>query len=543
MGILTQVVGIGALTWLLWSLLRDYVSRSSLDNIPGPKPSSFTTGHFGEFMMSRDAWPFMREISDKFNGVAKLQAVLGEKFLYISDPAAVYTMFVKEPTGFEHTSEFLTGNTLLFGSGLGSTSGDTHRKQRRMITPAFSLSHLRQLTPVFVHVAETLRNAIATQVKDHPKADVNVASWSSRAALEIVGQGGMGYSFDPLIDTTPNEYANALKNLMPTLFSIALHWFFIPWSVFLGPPQFRRWLLDLYPNTNAQKLKVIVDTCWQKATSIVADRKVALETGDEDAIQRVGGGKDIMSILLRANMNASKEDRLPYEQLVAQVNTLVFAASDTTSNALSRVLHTLVIHSDAQERLRQEIRAFRESGEELTYDKLIELPYLDAVCKETLRVYPTVLAFDRIALRDTVLPLHKPIDDVHGNPITEIPITKGTLITVGIYTYNRRRDVWGEDADEWKPERWLSSLPERARNTPSGSVFSNMMTFAAGPRSCIGFKYAELELKTFLFFLIESFKFSQGATEIIWNTSFVVFPSVSKESSKSEMPLRVELVQ
>ena len=62
------------------------------------------------------------------------------------------------------------------------------------------------------------------------------------------------------------------------------------------------------------------------------------------------------------------------------------AAMDTTSSALSRTLWILSQRQDAQERLRREIRDARENGPNLTYDELTDLPYLDAVCKETLRM-------------------------------------------------------------------------------------------------------------------------------------------------------------
>jgi len=65
---------------------------------------------------------------------------------------------------------------------------------------------------------------------------------------------------------------------------------------------------------------------------------------------------------------------------------LTFAAMDTTSGALGRMLFLLSIHPDVQNKLRQEIREARKSGD-LSYDELVALPYLDAVCKETLRVY------------------------------------------------------------------------------------------------------------------------------------------------------------
>ena len=66
--------------------------------------------------------------------------------------------------------------------------------------------------------------------------------------------------------------------------------------------------------------------------------------------------------------------------------TLTFAATDTTSGALARILFVLSMHQDVQNKLRQEIREARKSGD-LSYDELFALPYLDAVCRETLRVY------------------------------------------------------------------------------------------------------------------------------------------------------------
>ena len=67
------------------------------------------------------------------------------------------------------------------------------------------------------------------------------------------------------------------------------------------------------------------------------------------------------------------------------------AATDTTSNALSRILHLLSLHLDVQDKLRDELKEACEDNEELTHDRLVSLPYLEAVCRETLRLYVTSL--------------------------------------------------------------------------------------------------------------------------------------------------------
>ena len=83
------------------------------------------------------------------------------------------------------------------------------------------------------------------------------------------------------------------------------------------------------------------------------------------------------------------------------------------------------------------------------------------------------LIVDR-AQRDTVLPLSTPIKDRFGNTISEIPILKGTNVQVNIYGYNRNKELWGEDAEEWKPERWLSPLPEPLIQSRMPGVYSHM---------------------------------------------------------------------
>lgn len=72
-------------------------------------------------------------------------------------------------------------------------------------------------------------------------------------------------------------------------------------------------------------------------------------------------------------------------------STLVLAATDTTTNALSRILHVLAMHPDEQQKLRTEITQARH-GERVSYDSLMNLPYLDAVIRESLRLYVDIFS-------------------------------------------------------------------------------------------------------------------------------------------------------
>jgi len=265
-----------------------------------------------------------------------------------------------------------------------------------------------------------------------------------------------------------------------------------------------------------------------------------MEKGDDTVLQQVGEGKDIVSKLLQANMNTTKEDRLPDEELLAQLSTLTFAAMDTTSSALARILHLLAQHPEIQENLRREVLEAHNGREELSYDELVELPYLDAVCRETLRLYAPVNWVTRTARKDVIMPLSKPIRGLDGTLIHEIPIPKDTDVVVGIWASNRNPDLWGLDSDEWKPERWLSPLPDTVMNAHVPGVYSHMLTFMGGSRSCIGFKFSQMEMKVILVTLLQSFKFSVSDKAIVWNLSGIAYPTIGPVDTKPQLPLLVE---
>jgi len=220
------------------------------------------------------------------------------------------------------------------------------------------------------------------------------------------------------------------------------------------------------------------------------------------------------------------------------------AAMDTTSSALSHILHVLAEHPEAQETLRKEIISARQAeGGDMAHDELVGLPYLDAVCKETLRLHPPVSTVPRVTCKDVVLPLSKPIRGVDGAIINHIHIPTNTHVIIGIMASNHNPETWGEDVLEWKPERWLAPLPDSVAAAKLPGIYSNLMTFLGGGRACIGFKFSLLEIKVILSVLLESFSFSLPDKEIIWNMGIVNYPSVKDLNSElAQLPLRVAKV-
>ncbi|KAF8199596.1 cytochrome P450 [Pholiota molesta] len=482
--IFMQSLALCAASWVCWKMIRRFL-KSPLDNIPGPIAKSWWSGTFPQ-VFNVNAWDFHKEMAEMYGSVIKIKSFFGENQLYVFDP---FICPFQDQSIFQQSAGSLAGAKVIFGpSILATVVCDPHRKQRKMLNPAFSIKHLREMTPTFYNVV----HKVSYLSFYHRSA---ISYWLSKSfemplltALELIGQSGLGYSFDSLQeDSVPHPYTISTKKLM-----------------YIGIPRF---IVNLIPSQPIRELREIVDILHNTSVEILQSKKKALEEGDEAVSRQIGQGKDILSILMRANMEASNEDVLSQEELLAQMSSLTFAAMDTTSSALSRILYLLSTNQEAQERLRQEIRtAKKEYGPDLDYDTLSSLPYLDAICRETLRLHAPV----PFITKTRCTPLSKPIMGMDGKEIHEVFVPSNTNVVVGIMAANRNTDIWGPDAYEWKPSRWLEPLPETVATAHLPGVYSHL-----------GFKFSQLEMKVVLSDLIDSFKFSPTDKEIFWQMSSI----------------------
>ncbi|KAF8202148.1 cytochrome P450 [Pholiota molesta] len=472
--------------YTLWSIFRDKFFKSALDNIPGPPSESFFTGVLDSFF-NNHGWDYHKKLAETYGGVMKIKAAFGENELYVFDPKALHHIFVKDQDIYEETPQWIQGNGVVYGPGLLATLGEQHRKQRKMLNPVFSTAHMRDMMPIFYDVTSKLREAMLARVTDAPK-EIDILSWMSRTALELIGQSGMGYSFDPLTaDTAPHPYSQAAKNLELAWGKLRLSTaYLLPPLSKIGSAKFRRFVVNMIPWKDVHDVRDIVDVLTDTSIKIFDIKTKALTEGDEALATQIGRGKDIMSILMKANMSASKEDSLTQDELLGQMSSLLYAATDTTSSALSRILHLLAMHQDMQDKLRQEIKdAKAQEGGNLPYDQLVALPYLDALCRESLRLHAPVPLVRRIARQDIVLPLSNPIKGVDGRAISEVFVPTDTKLTIGIMASNRNPELWGPDAHEFKPERWLNPLPDTLTAAHLPGIYSHLMTFIGGSRACM----------------------------------------------------------
>ncbi|EPS99477.1 hypothetical protein FOMPIDRAFT_82654 [Fomitopsis schrenkii] len=525
----------------LFSYVRMRIAMRHMRYLPGPFSPSLLSGNITTYL-SRNSEDFHKEIALDHGSVVRLTGPLGEPILYISDPKALHTVLIKDEPIFQESEEFMARVRFVFGTTL--------LKQRKILNPIFSINNMRGMLPIFYEIGNkargppndaSLRDGIAAQIRSgNPKVDV--LGWMGRTALELIGQGGLGYSFDPLVEESKDTYADALKAMLPNLDDTARYHFMIPAIQRVVPKWILRAIVDIFPaHTSVGRTRDTVDTMFERAESIYADKKRAFEAGDAAVEKQTGQGKDITSILMRANASAEPSQRLADDEVISLMSMFIFAATDTTSNALARIITMLATRTDYQDKLRLELLA-ANAADGISYDDLNRLPLLDSVIRETLRLYPPAPTNFRVCHEDTVLPLSKAIRTTDGKQTTSIFVPRGSKLLVGIIGCNWSKSLWGEDALEWKPERWLSPLPSTVSDAHVPGVYSNIMTFSGGKRGCIGLKFSELEMKVVLSILLSTFTFELTDKPIKWNVASVWFPTAGdSDTLDPELPLNVKL--
>ncbi|KAL9034040.1 MAG: hypothetical protein Q9180_005624 [Flavoplaca navasiana] len=156
-----------------------------------------------------------------------------------------------------------------------------------------------------------------------------------------------------------------------------------------------------------------------------------------------------------------------------QLVHVLIAGRDTTACLMSWAVFLLVRHPAKLGRLKQEIQSTLPNGEKLTRSQLQKMTYLRAVLNETLRLYPQLPINVRFALKTTLLP-------VGGGPDGQSPvlIRKGAGVGYSTYHMHRSKSLYGDDAHDFRPERWLGSELEH--------IGWGFMPFHGGPRICLG---------------------------------------------------------
>ncbi|WFD30647.1 hypothetical protein MSPP1_001668 [Malassezia sp. CBS 17886] len=454
----------------------------------------------------------------------------------------------------EYTSAFLMA---ALGDGLVSIEGEKHARQRKIIAPAFAPSAVRQFQPVLHRHAKLLVNKLEWVISEeiarrtgklpedttitgqsppdrtfpleHPEktAIVDTLFWLSRTTLDIMGEVGFSTDFESLDRGQEHPLAGAMSTLISAVLDIELT---TAMFLILSEKPGLKWLRYL-PSKRNEKLRASQSVVRDYAREIVERMRneILAENAEmsKDAFDEWAGTdalkpKSLISRMIRANMatGLKPSERMSNEELMGQMTTLIIAGHETTATQNTWALWLLAKDQDVQERLRKEIQD-AVAKEEAERDELPEeeraiynyqpvrdigsLPYLEKVVKESIRMLPSVPSTVRVALKDDVVPLSRPYKRADGKgTYNQLIIPKNHELFIPLNVIQFSKDLWGEDADDFNPDRW-DNLPSSVINAkmPAGNTFA----FLSGPRSCIGKQLAVMETQVLLAHLLLRFKF------------------------------------
>ncbi|PFH46829.1 hypothetical protein AMATHDRAFT_68991 [Amanita thiersii Skay4041] len=176
-----------------------------------------------------------------------------------------------------------------------------------------------------------------------------------------------------------------------------------------------------------------------------------------------------------------------------EILNILLAGRDTTANTITYAVYMLAEHPHVLERLRKEILDVVGESRRPTYDDMKEMKYLRAVINETLRLYPAVPFNLRATSSPTVWP------GLNGQRPFYIP--PHTKTPYSVFMMHRRKDLWGSDAEEFDPDRFLDDRQKKYL-VPNPFIF---LPFNAGPRICLGQQFAYHESSFFLIRLLQHF--------------------------------------
>jgi pentalenene oxygenase len=324
----------------------------------------------------------------------------------------------------------------MFGDGLATSEGETHRRHRLLMQPAFRRDRLAQY-------AELMTNEITSLVdtwQDGQQLDVRKemsaltlavtcrAMMSSSAADDLIDemQHGLPFILEVMYKRMVNPLAKLTRNL-PTARN-------------------REFVSRL------SRLHVLAD-------KVVADYRLSGESENND----------LLTMLLLA-AEAGTGDSFSDQDVHDQIMTLLVAGTETTASTLSWIFHAISEHPAVEKRVHAEVDNVL-AGRTVDYGSLSKLTYTAQVVKEALRYYPPAWMITRRAKIDTSLGGHQ--------------IAAGASVMFSPHIVNRDPGLY-ENPAEFDPDRWS---PERVKDIPQEAV----LNFGAGPRKCIGDAFAVME--------------------------------------------------
>ncbi|KAM5264054.1 cytochrome P450 4V2 [Ctenodactylus gundi] len=357
------------------------------------------------------------------------------------------------------------------GLGLLTSTGNKWRSRRKMLTPTFHFTILED----FLDIMNEQANILVNKLKKHANQEAfNCFFYITLCALDIICETAMGKNIGAQ-SNNDSEYVRAVYRMSDMIHRrMKMPWFWLDlwYLMFKEGREHKRDLKILHTFTN----------------NVIAERTNEMKASGECRGAGWGSGpspnkrKAFLDLLL--SVTDDEGNQLTHENIREEVDTFMFEGHDTTAAAINWSLYLLGSYPEVQKKVHNELdEVFGKSDRPATSEDLKKLKYLDCVIKETLRIFPSVPLFARRLNEDC---------EVAG-----YPIVKGAEVVIIPYALHRDPRYF-PNPEEFQPERFF---PENAQGRHPYAY----VPFSAGPRNCIGQKFAVMEEKTILSCLLRQF--------------------------------------
>ncbi|XP_034108207.1 probable cytochrome P450 4d14 [Drosophila albomicans] len=452
----------------LWDYLymRKPYKMFEAAGVRGPPHAPFL-GNAPLFMIGESAETMLdltKRLIDKHG--KNVQITMFQEYGFITaDPKMIEAILSNQQTITKNSLYSLLQGWL--GTGLLLSTGKKWFRRRKIITPTFHFKILEQ----FVEVFDQQSAIMAEQLYDRAdgKTVINMFPVACLAALDIIAETSMGVKINA--QRSPDfPYVQSVKvvsNMMAERFMNPLQRFDFTMRIFF--PLLHRKLQKNIKSMHDFTDKVIEERRDALQKSINEKSPTNVEEDDVGSKRRMA----LLDVLLQASVDGQP---LSNTDIREEVDTFMFEGHDTTTSAISYTLYLLARHPEEQARAFAEIREVigTDKTKPITMRDLGELKYLECVIKESLRLYPPVPMIGRHLSDEFTL---------DGK-------TFAAKTNVILLTYHAQRDPdYFPEPEKFNPERY------NQENNSNIDVFA-YAPFSAGPRNCIGQKFAMLEMKS-----------------------------------------------
>ncbi|XP_044750329.1 uncharacterized protein LOC123310752 [Coccinella septempunctata] len=440
-----------SLLLVLLCLLYTRSSRYRIGNFDQP-PSKFLIGNALDVASSKKILPFLHEYAFKFNGLFKCFIGI-DAFLVASNYEFIEWIMksnkiISKPERFFVLEEWL-------GDGLLTSTGSHWREHRKIVSPAFHFKMIEDFIRVCNRKTDILLRKLDEKLDEDP---CDLYDTLTNFTLSTIVESSMKISIDA--EEAKSGFLEAIKIVAEISIERMINGFYTSNIGFLFHPKRKAF---------QKSLQIVRDF----NRSVIKKRKDKLDRSEvlvdpNDNVYRRKKGTPFLDLLLTTVQGNGQ----PFsdKDIMDEVNTVVLAGYDSVSSAISFILYNIANNPNIQTQAFEEQTEFC-SGEEITSSELSSMKYLDMVVKESLRLYTPIPFIAR-----------KVEEDVYydGKLIPE-----GTTIIIVMYSLHRNPE-WFPEPEKFNPERFDSN----SKIPPFAYI-----PFSAGPRNCIGQKFAMAEVK------------------------------------------------